>query len=277
MARKRPAPPDQIRVVFRTAEAERFLRGWEAVPNHGGTDPLNLALQQSFAALERAFPGIGEYVELSVEPAPWLRDSPSEWYAVNFAVPHEDVREASHDPDAVSEWIAEFTPDLVFAIEDETGRPIRKGRTRSRIPDTRAMEAGLGRPILTGIAAFTAASGFLADWNRTHLFNPRWTPHAKFHDAWTILLGTSLGSTALYLLWRRRPDPAVSALLLAQFWAAQAGSFAFPGAAGVTKEFRRASSRRGLAKIPEGVASAAMLALTGLGYLLERRRLRRSS
>ena len=44
-------------------------------------------------------------------------------------------------------------------------------------------EDSVGRWLLSGVAAFTAVGGFLADWNRTHLFNPRWTPHAKFHDA----------------------------------------------------------------------------------------------
>ena len=50
-----------------------------------------------------------------------------------------------------------------------------------------------GRRILSSVAALTAAGGFLADWNRTHLFNPDWPPHARFHDAQTILLGSLLG------------------------------------------------------------------------------------
>ncbi len=64
-------------------------------------------------------------------------------------------------------------------------------------------EIGTGRLILTGVAALTAIGGFAMDWNRTHLFNPRWPPHAKFHDAWTILLGTLLGASGLYFLWSK--------------------------------------------------------------------------
>ncbi len=56
-----------------------------------------------------------------------------------------------------------------------------------------------GRILLTSIAALTAVGGFLADWNKTHLFNKKWTPHAKFHDAMTILLGTTLGGSGVYL------------------------------------------------------------------------------
>ena len=51
----------------------------------------------------------------------------------------------------------------------------------------------MGRRILSSAAALTAVGGFLADCNRTHLFNPDWPPHARFHDAQTILLGSLLG------------------------------------------------------------------------------------
>jgi hypothetical protein len=138
MARQLAAPPDQVRVIFRTTEAERFLRGWEPAPNRGGTDPLNRALQQSLTALESAFPGAGEHVEILIRPAPWVGDPGHEWYAVDFGVPHEEVREAGHDPEVVSDWIAEFTPDLVFALENESGRPVRMPDARSAVPDRRA-------------------------------------------------------------------------------------------------------------------------------------------
>ncbi|MDQ4128886.1 MAG: hypothetical protein M3151_13220 [Actinomycetota bacterium] len=41
--------------------------------------------------------------------------------------------------------------------------------------------------------------GFLANGNLTHLFNPRWPPQARFHDARTIILGTLLGAGNLAL------------------------------------------------------------------------------
>ena len=65
----------------------------------------------------------------------------------------------------------------------------------------------VGRRILTSVAALTAVGGFLADWNRTHLFNPNWPPHAKFHDALSILLGSLLGGSGLYFLCRRSGRP----------------------------------------------------------------------
>jgi hypothetical protein len=98
-----------------------------------------------------------------------------------------------------------------------------------------------GRAALRTLAATTAVAGFAADWNRTHLFNPAWPPHARFHDAMTIVLGTSPGGTALYLL-RDDADPrevALGAALPALFWASMGAAFAFPGTAGLEAEFPR--------------------------------------
>jgi hypothetical protein len=54
-----------------------------------------------------------------------------------------------------------------------------------------------GRQVLTSVAALTSVGGFLADWNRTHLFNPNWSPHAKYRDAQTILHGLLLGASGI--------------------------------------------------------------------------------
>jgi hypothetical protein len=128
-----------------------------------------------------------------------------------------------------------------------------------------------GRWVLSGVAVMVATNGFLGDWNRTHLFNPAWTPHAKFHDGLTMLLGAGLGAVSLRALWRARPDPELAAALSAIFWAALGGSFAFPGAASIASEFPDPADRVGLSKVHEGLISAGMLALTAAGYALSRR------
>lgn len=134
---------------------------------------------------------------------------------------------------------------------------------------------GMGRGILSSVAALTAVGGFLADWNRTHLFNPGWPPHAKFHDAQSILLGSFLGAGGLYFLRSGGQDPkrnlALGALLPSLFWLAQAGSFLFPGAQGLEVEFPEKVPRVGGVWLNERVASASMLALIAIGYLAERR------
>lgn len=137
-------------------------------------------------------------------------------------------------------------------------------------------DATSGRWILSGLAATTAVGGYLADWNRTHLYNPEWPPHAKFHDAWTIGLGTLLGCGGLYFLWRRGRDPelelALGTLLPASFWIAQAASYAFPGTGGLDAEFPERVPRIAGVRASEWMGSALMLLLAALGYGMERRR-----
>src|SRR3954453_9103750 len=47
------------------------------------------------------------------------------------------------------------------------------------------------------LAVWTSVNGLAADWNYTHLFNPQWSPHAKYHDALSIVAGILLGIVAL--------------------------------------------------------------------------------
>lgn len=129
-----------------------------------------------------------------------------------------------------------------------------------------------GRAILRTAAGLTAVGGFAADWNRTHLFNPAWPPHARFHDAWTISLGALLGGAALYLLRDDRTDhhAALGAALPALYWVGQGTAFAFPGTAGLEAEFPQFVPRIKGVWINERFAAGAMLALSATGYLLDR-------
>lgn len=135
-----------------------------------------------------------------------------------------------------------------------------------------------GRTLLTSVAAFTVAGGFLMDWNKTHLFNPRWTPHAKFHDAMTILLGSLLGAGSLYLLQKKTGDAqqnlAWGTLLASFFFTAQAASFTFPGAKGIEAEFPHKVPKVGRVWLNELPFSLTMLAALGVGYALEKKRIR---
>lgn len=132
-----------------------------------------------------------------------------------------------------------------------------------------------GKLILGTVAGLTTVGGFLADWNKTHLFNANWPPHAKFHDAWTITLGSFLGGAGMYFLLRKSPDPdqdiRLATVLPAFFWAAQSISYAYPGTKGLQGEFPELVPRIGGIWMDEKFASALMLGLSGLGYSLERR------
>ena len=94
----------------------------------------------------------------------------------------------------------------------------------------------VGKLLISLVAIFTAVSPYLADWNETHIYNPQWLPHAKFHNAQTMVLGALLGLISLYCLWLRRErsdrqklnDGAVLASL---YWLAQLPAAFFPGVA----------------------------------------------
>jgi tryptophan-rich sensory protein len=62
----------------------------------------------------------------------------------------------------------------------------------------------ISRLVLTGAAIGTIVGTGRADLNRTHVFNPNWPPHARFHGVagWGTVAGSQL--LALWLLWR--PD-----------------------------------------------------------------------
>jgi len=134
----------------------------------------------------------------------------------------------------------------------------------------------IGKLLVSGVATFTAVGGFLVDYNATHIFNPKWPPHAKFHDAQTISLGALLGSLSLWALWgaaldqRARLQAAV--ILASLYWISQATSLLFPNVALVDPEFE--------AKVPklfgrpagQPVLDACLLSVLAAAYVLETRR-----
>ena len=64
----------------------------------------------------------------------------------------------------------------------------------------------ISRLVLSGAAAGTIAGTGLADLNRSHVFNPGWPPHARFHSmaGWGSIVGSQLLS--LWPLWRSGQD-----------------------------------------------------------------------
>lgn len=141
------------------------------------------------------------------------------------------------------------------------------------LPDEHGTAVTAGRGLLRTLAATTAVAGFVADWNRTHLFNPAWPPHARFHDAMTIALGTALGGTALYLLRDRADDRdvALGAALPALFWASMGAAFTFPGTAGMEVEFPQYVPQVRGVWINERFPAVAMTLAAAGAYALERR------
>jgi hypothetical protein len=67
------------------------------------------------------------------------------------------------------------------------------------------------------------------DWNTTHLFNPAWHPHARFHDALFLLILDATSLVILWLLWRPSKEPEIG-LRVAALFSAAVWSFLYRGA-----------------------------------------------
>ncbi len=59
----------------------------------------------------------------------------------------------------------------------------------------------LARILLTLVTLGYGFATILADFNKTHATNPKWTPHARFHVVWQISSYAGFGLLALALLW----------------------------------------------------------------------------
>ncbi|MEP7030973.1 MAG: DUF6640 family protein [Pseudolabrys sp.] len=63
----------------------------------------------------------------------------------------------------------------------------------------------LARVLFTLTTAGWAFATVLADFNKTHATNPKWTPHARFHVVWQICSYVGFGLLTLALIWLPGP------------------------------------------------------------------------
>ena len=143
---------------------------------------------------------------------------------------------------------------------------------------------------------------FIADFNETHVLNPRWPPHARFHNGQTMSLAVLLCSLSLYHLWRPKPtndskpvassatttpsttailahvelekchaDLLMSALIGSLYVLAGLSAIFYPGSDWLDPEFIRAGEPRR----PQLFIFTGILGLVWVGWGLEERRLRK--
>lgn len=81
----------------------------------------------------------------------------------------------------------------------------------------------------------------LADMSSSHIFNPRWPPHAKFHTGQTLSMSILLSLLTLFFGWRKTTDRKSAVLAAAGFasayWITQATSILYPNTAFLDPEF----------------------------------------
>ncbi|KAF2968555.1 hypothetical protein GQX73_g5041 [Xylaria multiplex] len=102
----------------------------------------------------------------------------------------------------------------------------------------------LGRILLTIDSILLVVGAPIADYGPTHMFNPNWPPHAKFHNGQTINLSLLLGLATLFYTWRGAATPELkrefmlaSAFTGSIYWIAGICSILYPGTMGLDPEF----------------------------------------
>lgn len=128
---------------------------------------------------------------------------------------------------------------------------------------------GPGSILLTLVGLTTSIGCYLADWNETHIHNPRWPPHARFHNGQTMSMGMVLGLTTLYYLYRaaptteaRRQNLNTAAWIGSLYWITQLSAFFYPGSLATDPEFGEGA--------PQVYISGAMLSSAVIGLWLEK-------
>jgi hypothetical protein len=104
----------------------------------------------------------------------------------------------------------------------------------------------ISRVIFYFVSVYLAVGAHVADWGPSHLLNPRWPPHAKFHDGQTLMFSIFLAILTIYFASSRSLDKKqtlVSTVSFASlYWVTQALAIVYPGTAFVDPEFDKPSA-----------------------------------
>ncbi len=132
-----------------------------------------------------------------------------------------------------------------------------------------------GRILITFVLVSDAIVSTAIDWNATHLFNPEWTPHARFHDASFLNLLCGVSIIGIWLIWRQSKEPDVGVKVAALIPVIYRAAFFYitwiiPG----TSLNAGSEPMPQLAGIPiygNVIAAGISISLTALGYWIYRR------
>lgn len=97
------------------------------------------------------------------------------------------------------------------------------------------MKIPIEKILVSAVALVTIFGAFMFDWDKTHIFNPNWPPHAKFHNGQTMSMGVALGLLTLWLVWRKvivsKFEFNLAVLIASLYWITQATARLYPGTA----------------------------------------------
>ena len=130
----------------------------------------------------------------------------------------------------------------------------------------------LAKILLSVLVVVSTLVSLVVDWNSSHVFNPDWHPHGRFHDVMLLTLLVALVPLLLWLLWRNSPEPEVAvkvttAILLA-FWGSFYINLLVPGTTPAANLEELLPSLLGLPLYPNMVVAAIIIILALIGYWL---------
>jgi hypothetical protein len=137
--------------------------------------------------------------------------------------------------------------------------------------------ASVGHLLISLVGLVTAFGGLMADWNETHVKNPNWPPHARFHNGQTMSMGLALGLFTLYLTWRASitkstPERSLESTFIAAitgslYWITGMSAILYPGSNWHDPEYEEGQFP------PQIPLFSTLFILSWGGYILERQRL----
>ena len=121
------------------------------------------------------------------------------------------------------------------------------------------------------VVVFTLVS-VVVDWNSSHVFNPDWHPHGRFHDVMLLTLLVGLVPLLLWLLWRSSSESevaiTVTTAILVIFWGSFYVNLLVPGTTPAANLEESPPSLLGLPLYPNMVVAAIIIILALVGYWL---------
>ncbi len=129
-----------------------------------------------------------------------------------------------------------------------------------------------GRIFLSVILIIISFGSAGVDFNTSHIFNPTWPPHARYHDVMLLILLIGAACISIWLLWRRSKEPFVGLLVATLIIMIFAASFFLawlvPGASPSLAPDGSTPLFAGIPILPNIVAAFLVLILTPFAYRL---------
>ncbi len=129
--------------------------------------------------------------------------------------------------------------------------------------------------IFTAVGVTLPIAAHAADMNDTHIYNPKWPPHAKFHDGQTLSLSLLLGGLTTFLAWKSSKNVpmmvAFTGAAASLYFVSQDAANLYPGTSYSDSEVKPTVLGIPAVHVIDGVYLSAVVLATWLGLRGNRR------